>query len=259
MKTLPTFHHEITGKAGAPWLTFIPGIGNDADFWADQAKALSQHFRVLRFDPWGHGRSPEPPHDCRFDDIRDGVVQLWDQLGITRSGVVGLGFGGSLALALGLAYPARVERIAAFCCRPRQPDDRRDFWQARCEAAQVQGMDKLADITVDRWLSAAFRADHPQVDQLLRRMMKGTTLAGYLAYVRAFIEMDFSAQFAELQVPTLLVAGEHDHGGGPVADMQAMNRQNPYTTLAVLEGVGHICNHEAPAEVERLLRQFFLD
>lgn len=259
MKALPTFHHIISGPANAPCLTFIPGIGNDAQFWAEQAISLSTHFRVLRFDPWGHGLSPAPPSNCNFAAIRDGVVQLWDSLGISRSAVVGLGFGGSLALALGLTCPERVTRIAAFCCRPRQPDDRRQFWRDRCEAAQAQGMDKLADITVERWLNIDFRTHHPQVDRLLRTMMKSTTLEGYLAYVRAFIEMDFSEHFAELRVPTLLVAGEHDHGGGPVADMQAMAAQNPHVTLQVMKGVGHICNHEAPAQVEQLLQQYFLD
>lgn len=259
MKSLPSVNHIIQGPAGAPWLTFIPGIGNDVSFWARQAEAMTGHFRVLRFDPWGHGDSPQPPEDCRFADIRQGVVQLWDALGIQRSGLVGLGFGGSLALSLGLDQPARVERIAAFCCRPRQPDDRRDFWRARCEAAQAEGIDKLADITVDRWLSADFRAAHPDGDERLRRMMKRTSLPGYLAHVRAFIEMDFSAHFGELAVPTLLVAAEHDHGGGPVPAMQAMAAANPATRLEVLPGVGHICNFEAPEAVERLLKQFFHD
>jgi 3-oxoadipate enol-lactonase len=254
---LPTFHYVLSGPADAPCVTFIPGIGNDADFWAAQAEVMSTHMRVLRFDPWGHGRSPAPPQDCNFAAIRDGIVQLWDELGISRSAVVGLGFGGSMALALGLEYPERVTRIAAFCCRPRQPDDRRDFWRERCAAAQSLGMDELADRTVDRWLSAAFRETHPQVDTLLRRMMKDTTLEGYLAYVRAFIEMDFSTRFSELRVPTLLVAAEHDHGGGPVADMQAMARQNPTVALEVIPGVGHICNHEAPAYVAELLQRFF--
>ncbi|MNZ94006.1 Alpha/beta hydrolase family protein [compost metagenome] len=71
--------------------------------------------------------------------------------------------------------------------------------------------------------------------------------------------MDFSERFKTLEVPTLLVAAEHDHGGGPVEAMREMAEQNPHTTLAVIEGVGHICNHEAPAAVERLLKRFFLD
>ena len=258
MKTLPTFHHIIQGPEGAPWLTFIPGIGNDASFWAQQAEALSGQFRVLSFDPWGHGDSPQPPADCRFADILAGVVALWDGLGIQRSGVVGLGFGGSLALALGIEHPERVERIAAFCCRPRQPDDRRDFWRGRLVAVEQQGIDRMADITVDRWLSEAFRAAHPEVDQRLRRMMKRTSLDGYLAYVGAFIEMDFSERFKYLAVPTLLVAAEHDHGGGPVPAMREMAAENPCTRLEVIEGVGHICNHEAPQAVERLLASFFV-
>lgn len=256
MTALPPLHHQLLGPIDAPCITFVPGIGNDAGFWADQAQSLSAHYRVLCFDPWGHGASPQPPEDCSFVSILDAVVQLWDQLGIARSALVGLGFGGSLALALGLAHADRVSRIIAFCCRPRQPEDRRQFWQARCEAAERDGIEALADITVDRWLSPAFRAGHPQVDNLLRQMMKGTSLTGYQAYVRAFIEMDFSDRFAQLRVPTLLVAAEHDHGGGPVADMQAMADQCPVATLQVLAGVGHICNHEAPGEVQRLLDTF---
>lgn len=38
--------------------------------------------------------------------------------------------------------------------------------------------------------------------------------------------------------------------------MQAMAAQCPAATLRVIAGVGHICNHEAPAEVERLLNDF---
>jgi 3-oxoadipate enol-lactonase len=58
------------------------------------------------------------------------------------------------------------------------------------------------------------------VDQQLRAMMRRTTVEGYRAYVGAFIEMDFSVQLGELTVPVMLVAAEHDHGGGPVEDMR---------------------------------------
>ena len=253
---LPPLNHQITGPSGAPWLTFIPGIGNDASFWRAQAEALSDHFRVLSFDPWGHAASPAPPQDCGFDDVLNGVLQLWDSLGIARSSVVGLGFGGSVALALGLKAPTRVARIVACCCRPRQPDDRRDFWRARIQSARSNGLDALADVTVDRWLSPEFRAQHPEVDAELRAMMKRTTVAGYCAYVNAFIEMDFEAQLPQLQVPTLLLAAEHDHGGGPVADMRAMAARLPGATLEVMAGSGHICNHEKPDVVTSVLRKF---
>ena len=257
MQSLPLFHYQTQGKAGAKWITFIPGIGNDASFWEVHAQTLAQDFQILRFDPWGHHLSPLPPQPCSFQQIVDGVVALWDHLGIEQSSIVGLGFGGSLSLALGIHYPERVEQIVACCCRPRQPDDRHDFWRDRCAQAQANGLAHLGDITVDRWLSASFRSSHPKQDQQLRDMIKRTSVAGYCAYVNAFIEMDFSAQLAQLHKPVLLLAAEHDHGGGPVADMQAMAAQLPDAKLEIIYGSGHICNFEAPDQITAQLKDFF--
>jgi 3-oxoadipate enol-lactonase len=256
MTPLPPFHHELAGPAGAPWVTFVPGIGNDRTFWQAQADALSTRFRVLTFDPWGHGDSPAPPAGCGFAAVVQGVLALWDRLGAERSAVVGLGFGGSVALALGLEAPQRVTEVVACCCRPRQPEDRQAFWRARREAVLTDRIDKLADATVERWLGAGFRARRPDVDAALRKAMKRTTVDGYRAYVAAFIEMDFEARLPQLAVPTLLVAAEHDHGGGPVEDMRAMARRIPGARLEVVPGAGHIVNHEAPEAVTALLRDF---
>lgn len=257
MTSLPLFHHHVQGKADVAWITFIPGIGNDASFWEAHAKILAQHFQILTFDPWGHNLSPLPPEPCTFQTIVDGIVALWDHLGIQKSSVVGLGFGGSVSLCLGLNYPERIEKIVACCCRPRQPDDRHDFWRERCAKAQANGLDKLGDITVDRWLSEAFRTSHPEADQQLRAMIKRTTVEGYCAYVNAFIEMDFSTQLKEIKAPVLLLAAEHDHGGGPVDAMQAMLMQLPKATLEIIHNSGHICNFEAPDQLAQHLTQFF--
>lgn len=254
---LPTFAYRLEGPSGAPVITFVPGIGNTADFWADQAAALKNRYQVLTFDPWGHGDSPQPPTDCKFATCLDGIVALWDRLGIVRSHVVGLGFGGSSALALALAYPQRVTSIVACCCRPRQPDDRRDFWRNRCAKAAETGMAAITQITVDRWLSEEFRASHPEIDQALRKAMNRTTVEGYQAYVSAFVEMDFSDRLAELAVPVQLVAAEMDHGGGPVAAMQAMASVIPDANLTVIPGSGHICVAEAPDALGAILASFF--
>jgi 3-oxoadipate enol-lactonase len=253
---LPAFDHQTAGPADGPWLTFVPGIGNDRHFWSYHARSLSDRFRVLSFDPWGHGDSPPPPEACGFADIVAGLVQLWDTLGVERSSLVGLGFGGSVSLATALDYPDRVGQIVACCCRARQPDDRRDFWRERSAKAAAIGMDRIADITVDRWLDEDFRKRHPDVDLQLRAMFKRTTLAGYQAYVRAFIEMDFTDRLAKLTLPTLLIAAEHDHGGGPVENMRAMAAAIPSARLEIIPGAGHIVNFEAPDMLLDLLNDF---
>ena len=73
-----------SGEDGAPWVTFVPGIGNDAEFWRRQADELADQFRTLRFEPWGCGGSQAPPQDCTIDDVVDGIVELWNRVGIER-------------------------------------------------------------------------------------------------------------------------------------------------------------------------------
>jgi 3-oxoadipate enol-lactonase len=246
MRSLPQLSSKIHGPADAPVVAFVPGIGNDSEFWADQAARLAGRYRTLRFDPWGSGDSPPPPEDCRFADVVDGVIQLLDAHGIEHAALMGLGFGGSVALAAALDHPDRISKVIACCCRPRQPDDRRDFWRDRQAKAAEIGIDRLADITVDRWLSEAFRTARPDVDAELRRMFKRMSVESYQAYVGAFIDMDFTARLGEVQVPTMLVAAENDHGGGPPEDMGAMAAAIPGARFEVIKGAGHIVNYEAP-------------
>lgn len=254
---LPLYAHTVAGPAGAPWITFVPGIGNDRGFWADLASRLADRFRVLTFDPWGHGASPAPPAGATFDTFVAGILALWNALGIDRSSLVGLGFGGSLALAAAAAAPHRVAGVVAFCCRPRQPDDRRAFWRERSATAGELGIPAITAMTVDRWLSQEFRSAHPETDAALRQAMNGTSLAGYQAYATAFAAMDFTDHLGAISCPVRLVAAEHDHGGGPVDAMRETAGRIPGASFEVIPGSGHICVAEAPEAVAKVLGNFF--
>lgn len=255
MSPLPLFSHEVLGCPGKPWVIFVPGIGNDRTFWADQAALLSESKRVVLFDPWGHGESPEPPAECTFATFVEGLIGLMDHVSIAKATLVGLGFGGSIALAAAARFPTRVDSVVACCCRSRQPDDRRAFWRERHAQAGLLGMSAISDITVDRWLSDTFRKAHPAIDCTLRSAMKRTTLRGYQASVAAFAEMDFTAELNAITCPVQLIAAEEDHGGGPVAAMRAMEDAISFATLRVIPAVGHICVAEAPDTVHRIIAE----
>ena len=254
MSGLPVLEAFVDGPDGAPWVTFVPGIGNDADFWRPQSDELASDHRTLRFEPWGCGGSEPPPEEVTIDDVAASIVELWNRVGADQSSIVGLGFGGSTALYTALRHPDRVNRVVACCCRPRQPETRRQFWRDRQRYALDHGMVDLAEITVERWLSPEFRKRHPDVDDALRAAFRRNSVEGYSAYAGAFATMDFASQLAGVRAPSLLIAAEHDHGGGPIDSMREMLGAIPDAHLAVVPGSGHICNHEAPEFVNRLIR-----
>ena len=50
-------HYELSGPEGAPVVAFSNSIGTTLEMWDAQAEALSEHYRCLRYDTRGHGRS----------------------------------------------------------------------------------------------------------------------------------------------------------------------------------------------------------
>jgi 3-oxoadipate enol-lactonase len=53
-------YHEITGEADSPVLVLAGPLGTTLEIWDPLVEALSERFRVLRYDHRGHGRSSAP-------------------------------------------------------------------------------------------------------------------------------------------------------------------------------------------------------
>jgi pimeloyl-ACP methyl ester carboxylesterase len=108
-------HHAVDGPEGAPVVVLTGSLGSTLAMWQPQVAALSERFRVVRYDTRGHGSSPVPLRPYTLDDLVDDHVALLDALEVERASVVGLSLGGMIALRLASREPHRVERVAALC------------------------------------------------------------------------------------------------------------------------------------------------
>jgi 3-oxoadipate enol-lactonase len=79
--------------------------------WDPQIQGLSEHFRVLRFDTRGHGRSDVPPGAYSFDRLGRDVNELLDALNINRVHFCGLSLGGIIGQWLVVHTPERIDRL----------------------------------------------------------------------------------------------------------------------------------------------------
>jgi len=66
---------------------------------------------------------------------------------------------------------------------------------------------------------------------------------------------DFPA-FATINVPTLVIVGEHDRIA-PVEHARVMAAAIPGAQLEIIPGAGHVSNIEAPAAFNAALDRFF--
>ncbi len=89
---------------GTP-LVLLHGALSDSRSWKEQLNAFSDEFLIMAWDAPGCGRSSDPPEGYRLSDFADCLAELIDKLNITRPHILGLSFGGGLALEFYRRYP----------------------------------------------------------------------------------------------------------------------------------------------------------
>ena len=108
--------------------------------WARQVPELSKHFRVLRYDTRGHGKSSIPDGEYRFEQLAGDIAELLDSLGIARAHFCGLSMGGPTGIALALAHPERVDSL--ILCNTAARIGSAEGWTTRINAVAEQTLEK---------------------------------------------------------------------------------------------------------------------
>src|SRR6186713_184995 len=98
-------------RAGDPAIVLLHGLLFDGGMWRGQIEALSSLGRVVVLDGPGHGKS-EPAPRFMVEDHADALLDAFGELGIERAVVVGLSWGGMVAMRLALQHPSKVCGLA---------------------------------------------------------------------------------------------------------------------------------------------------
>jgi pimeloyl-ACP methyl ester carboxylesterase len=108
-----TTHVIVTGPKDAPSLVLLHGYMATSVMWAPNIADFSQRYRVYAIDTMGQpGKSiPDEPIGSAADYVAWLTATL-DALHLDRVNLLGMSFGGLLALHYASAAPARVQRLA---------------------------------------------------------------------------------------------------------------------------------------------------
>ena len=176
-------------------------------------------------------------------------------VGVDRPNVMGLSFGGALALAYASRYPSTLASLvlasASAGWRGSLPAEAAE---ARLEQALALA-DASASVFADTLLPTMFTEGTPReiVDEFgsaLRRFHP----SGFRAMSRAAAE-DLTGSLPHVQVPTLLVYGDRDVRA-PLQVAERLRETVQQSSLVVLPGAGHLCNLEAAGAFNAAVRDF---
>jgi 3-oxoadipate enol-lactonase / 4-carboxymuconolactone decarboxylase len=242
-------HWSVEGDAADPALVLLNSIGTDTTLWDAVVPRLLSHFRVIRTDARGHGRSDAPEGDYSLADLAEDVVAVMDAAGVRRAMVVGCSLGGMVAMELALRHPTRVDALGLVCTSAAMD---RAAWSDRVAAVRRDGMAAVADLAVSRFLSTSFAAGHPEIVDGLRAGLIGMSVAGYAGAAAAIRDMSLLDRLGALCAPCLVVAGKQDVSTPYEGHGAILERSLPMSTLVQLP-CGHLAPVEAPNELARVI------
>jgi 3-oxoadipate enol-lactonase len=249
-----TIHVEVEGPPDAPVLMLSNSLGTNMHMWDDQVPAFTRHFRLVRFDRRGHGKSAVPKGPYSMERLGRDVLAVLDGLGIARVNWCGLSMGGMDGMWLGANAASRIDKLILSNTSSYFPD--KTIWDGRIKIARDKGLAGLVDANMERWFTAEFRNRSPQALARITEMFLATDVEGYVGCGAAIREMDHRPLLAKISAPTLVIAGRHD----PATTLEAgqfVSEHIPGAELAVLE-TAHIANVEQPQIYTDTVLKFLL-
>ena len=128
------FHVQIDGEEGKPALLLSNSLSSDLSMWDDQIPAWAEHFRVVRYDQRGHGKSVVSPGPYSIAQLGRDAVAILDALGVVKAHWCGLSLGGMVGMWVLTHAGHRIERaVLANTAAHMGPPD---LWNGRMRLAR---------------------------------------------------------------------------------------------------------------------------
>jgi pimeloyl-ACP methyl ester carboxylesterase len=241
-------------SGSGPPLVLLHGFLCDSRVWRTQLEELADGFDTIAWDAPGAGDSPDPPEPFTISDWARSLAEFLDSLDVGRAHVLGLSWGGMLALELYRLDPDRVLSLVLA--------DTYAGWKGslgpEAAAQRLERCVRESELPPEEftplWVPEFFTDAAPQ--ELIEEMaavVGDFHPAGFRLMAKSLADTDQTGLLHEVRVPTLLVWGAEDVRS-PLGVARQFHEAIKGSELEVIERAGHVSNMERPDEFNARVR-----
>ncbi len=256
-------YYEMEGKGETLVLCHAGFV--DSHMWDGQWDSFTRHYRVLRFDMRGFGKSdPATGPVSRRKDL----YCLLQKLGIEHANLLGCSMSGEMAIDFTLEHPEMVSSLIIVSGTPGGFEMQGEPPSEILEMLQAIGkgdLERVSELQIHLWVDGIYR--HPQqVDpdvrqraaEMNRIAVENGTWTKADAQPQNPLNPPAVGRLAEIKIPTLVLAGSLDHPEVlRAADLLANKIKG--AKKIILPDSAHVPNMEKPAEFNHIVLDFLIN
>jgi 3-oxoadipate enol-lactonase len=258
-----SLYYEVAGS-GQPILLIHAGVA-DCSMWDNQFNFFSHHYRVIRYDTRGFGKSHT--ETTKFSNRQD-ILDLFKQLGVEQACVIGVSRGGQIAIDFTLEHPEFVSTLipvaAGVSGYDYQPDNSEnathefEIFNHMDELWEKNAFDELADLEVHVWAdgpSQPIGRASPQIRAYMREIIRSNYTRQDGKATAEPLSPLATGRLGEIHVPTLILVGEYDSVATlEVADK--LEKEIPDARKIIFPGTAHMLPLEQPELFNKIVLDF---
>jgi pimeloyl-ACP methyl ester carboxylesterase len=253
-------YYEMAGEGQTMVLCHAGFV--DSGMWDGQWEAFAQHYRVIRFDMRGYGKSdPATGPVSRRNDL----YQVLTQLNVERAILLGCSMGGESVLDLALEHPEMASALILVSAAPtgfEMQGEPPRYLMEMIEAAAQGDVERASELQIRIWVDGMYR-EPEQVDAEVRA--HAARMNRIPVENRTFLVADSQptnppeppavGRLGDIRVPTLIIAGALDHPE-IVRAADVMAREIKGAQKVIIQNAAHVPNMEHPAEFNQAVLGF---
>jgi pimeloyl-ACP methyl ester carboxylesterase len=247
-------YYEVAGDG--PTLVLAHAGIADRTMWDDQFLSFAQHYRVIRFDFWGFGKSTIT-NDKFF--LHQDLYKLLKYLGVEQAYFVGCSLGGRVVIDLALEYPKMVSTLVLVSSGLSGYQFAGDvftrFVNQIIAAREQDDYERVCELRIQLWIDGQSRTPD-QVDPRVRERVREMLLSRPGAQGEGQqLEPSAIGRLSEIEVPTLIMIGDQDEANiVTIADLLAANVHG--ARIITIPDTAHLPNMEKPEHFNRVVLEF---
>lgn len=251
--------HYIERGSGAETIVFSHSFLVDHRHFEPQIEALAQRYRVIAYDHRDHGRSgrARAPYDI-YDLMSDGA-RVIEHTNAAPCHWVGLSTGGFVGMRLALRRPELLRSLVLMDTSASAESVRTKLrYRALLQVFRFLGFGPVMGEVKRAMFSPTLLDDPTRAEELnlWESRMKANDRAALVRFGRAiWWRDDVLHALPQIDLPTLVVSGEHDRALPPV-HAEAAAAAIPNAELTLIKDAGHLSTVEQPEAVNEVLSRF---